>query len=274
MFWSSRTSEALFLAFPLALSFLNLPNLPQRMSPLLRRPAADVAIRYVRDSYISDGRRILVERFEPTGSGRYPTVIMIHGAAGLYKHEGDALPPTENFGEQQLAKDGYIALLVHYFDSTGDLSVLDGDSMLQKAPIWLATLTGAVDYAEKQPRVDRHRIALLGESLGGFLAVALAARDRRIAAVSEFSGGAPELPVASLRQLPPMLIQHGELDTVVPVQEAYRLERILREANVPCQTLIYPGEGHYLDSATRERILERTLEFFHTYLVGVGDRGL
>jgi dienelactone hydrolase len=229
------------LLTPLTLMLASPAHLPPEGTQVRDDQTAGIPVRYVTDGYMSADKRITVERFEPMRTGKHPVVIMIHGAAGLFKHEGKELP-------------------------AGDLSILDGAVLSQKAPLWLDTLSAAVDYAWKLPGVDKHHIGLLGESLGGYLAVALAARDWRIVALSEFSGGMPDPLVSGLTHFPPTLIQHGENDTLVPVQEAYRLEQMLRKLKVPCQIQIYSGQGHYFDSATRRRILDRTRDFFRIYL--------
>jgi len=53
---------------------------------------------------------------------------------------------------------------------------------------WEAVVTPAVDYALAQPGVDPSRLALLGLSLGGFLAPRAAAFEHRLAACVAFDG--------------------------------------------------------------------------------------
>jgi len=48
-----------------------------------------------------------------------------------------------------------------------------------------------VDWIVTLPNVDHKRIGLLGESLGGYLAITLGLTDRRIRLVSAFSSGDP-----------------------------------------------------------------------------------
>ncbi len=69
-----------------------------------------------------------------------------------------------------------------------------------------------------------------------------------------------------MRRLPPTLILHGDADTVVPVDEAYSLQKALEERKVPYELEIFPGEGHDFSAETRARADARTLAFFQKYL--------
>src|SRR5438093_367995 len=43
---------------------------------------------------------------------------------------------------------------------------------------------------------------------------------------------------------PPVLMLHGAADSVVPVSEARRLERLLRDRGLAHEMRIYAGQGH------------------------------
>jgi carboxymethylenebutenolidase len=93
--------------------------------------------------------------------------------------------------------------------------------------------------------VDSRRVGLVGVSMGGYLAVAAAARpELRIACVAESFGGLPPGHENGLRQMPPTLVVHGEFDTTVPVREAHALSGRLRALGRTCEVRVYPGVGH------------------------------
>ncbi len=51
---------------------------------------------------------------------------------------------------------------------------------------------------------------------------------------------------------PPMLIIHGDADTLVPIQQARAMEKKLREANVPVKLVVKPGAGHGWDGIGKD----------------------
>jgi carboxymethylenebutenolidase len=82
----------------------------------------------------------------------------------------------------------------------------------------------------------------------------------------EYVGGWPEWESLNPARLPPVLILHGDADSVVPVEKAYMLERIFQEAKVPYEMHIYPGAGHGFRGADHEDARKRTREFFDTHV--------
>jgi dipeptidyl aminopeptidase/acylaminoacyl peptidase len=191
---------------------------------------------------------------------------MIHGSGGLFMQTGELSSWKENFGELELANHGYVTLLVHYFDSTGNVNGGDREFMQKNAETWIRTLADALEYARRLPQVDSDKIALLGESLGGFLAVALAANNKQIAAVSEYGGGIPDFALVRLRSLPPTLIQHGAADILVPLKEASKLGEALEAKGVPHAMVVYQEVGHYFSPEVRRKCLTETVIFFDKYL--------
>ncbi|XOK62030.1 alpha/beta hydrolase family protein [Paenibacillus elgii] len=100
-----------------------------------------------------------------------PTLI-IHGG---YDSTGEEL----YFGGAAAAlQRGYNCLT---FEGPGQGATI----RLQRIPFrhdWEKVLTPVVDYLHTRPEVDKHRIALMGISLGGFLAPRAAAYEHRLAA--------------------------------------------------------------------------------------------
>jgi carboxymethylenebutenolidase len=237
-----------------------------RTLPVSPHACSPEDIEYKPGSFTSGGKAIRVDQFQPKLPGRYPVIIMVHGSGGLLTHTGTAMPSKENFGEMQIACAGYVSLLVHYFDRTGILSTGDLKLMEQQSPDWLATLSKAVDYVSSLPKVDSRHIGLLGESLGGYLALSLAMTDARIKAVSEYGGGMRLREGDNPRNLPPVLIQHGGNDSIVPVSEARRLAQLLADSGVPFNIHIYEGLEHYLNTKARAEALAHSIQFFNQYL--------
>ena len=86
-------------------------------------------------------------------------------------------------------------------------------------------------------------------------------------AVIELSGGLPMGWEARVSQgMAPVLILHGAADMVVPVSEAHKLQGVLRERRVACETEVFPGEGHWFSAGAQARVLMRCAQFLGQYL--------
>jgi carboxymethylenebutenolidase len=130
----------------------------------------------------------------------------------------------------------------------------------------MKTINDATTWIASQPEVDPNHIGLMGVSLGSYLGLTVASQDSRIKAVVEFFGGIPDLAAQWSKSMPPVLILHGSEDPIVPVSEAYKLEKFLRQKNTPYQMHIYPGEGHGFNEPANQDSRQRALEFFQKYL--------
>jgi dienelactone hydrolase len=212
-------------------------------------------------SFTSGGRKIAFEQFQPSKKGQYPAVVLLHGVDGL--HAGNqAIFQT---AARVVANKGFVVLLIHYHDRTGTrleeaLALRDQfceflqnpgkDSRAQKAlrelfTAWASTVRDAVAHLRAQPQVNGDRVGLVGISLGGFLAAAVATEaDQRIAAVVTLFGGIPRDKGIRLEQFPPALVIAGDKDEVVSVKESQHLLALLRARKLPCAEKIYKGVGH------------------------------
>src|SRR5947207_387283 len=159
---------------------------------------------FVEDRFVSGGKTIRVERFEPAAEGKHPTVVFLYGVDGI--HAGNA---GAYRGVARLQADrGFVVLIVHYLDRTEtrpeEIPALQkglrtfllqekGQEKQEQLPryfaAWKEAVKDALGYARKQEKVDGERIGLLGISLGGFLTAAVAAEpEQRVAAVVTLFG--------------------------------------------------------------------------------------
>ena len=214
-------------------------------------------------SFVSGGKTIAIDRFLPeshdpqSNAQCFPAVISLHGSGGGH----DTLAETA----RALAAQGFCVYVPHYFDRTGTTEA-QMPAMFLNFPLWMKTLWDVVSLVANQPAVDGERIGLLGFSLGGYLALSLACIDPRIRAVAEYFGGLPREIRPFMRRLPPVLILHGGADTVVPVAEAYSLQKALEERKVSYEIHIYPGEGHHFTPEARANADPRMHAFLQKYL--------
>jgi dienelactone hydrolase len=230
-------------------------------------PAGAETIEESKRPFKVDDKTITMDCFTPGAAGRHPAVLLLHGSEGMR----DALIYKCLAGD--LARQGYVALIAHYFERTATERIEPKDIRENKelSAAWMETVRRAVLHAATLPEVDRRWIGLLGFSLGASLSLAVAAQtDVPVAAVVDLFGGLPEELEENAGKLPPVLIVHGAKDRTVPVAQARALERLLRQHKRPCEMKIYEQQDHLFKGdrlgadACDARTL--TLTFFDKYL--------
>ncbi len=208
--------------------------------------------------FLSQDHPISVDVCQPFNEPR-PAIIVLHGADG---------PTSRNNSYFRLANGiavhGYVVFLVHYFDRTGTIRA-DRETTRDCFADWRKTIVDAVTFVAKHPRVRAEQIGLLGLSLGATLALSVSGRLADIRAVAEFCGVMPN-PGAFMMRMPPTLIVHGNEDDIVRVEEAYKLERLLKKQGVPYEIEIYADEGHIFRAGAFLDSVRRTVVFFDRYL--------
>ncbi|CAN5817950.1 hypothetical protein BH09VER1_BH09VER1_34050 [soil metagenome] len=65
---------------------------------------------------------------------------------------------------------------------------------------------------------------------------------------------------------PPVLILHGEKDTVVPLSQSRVLEDLLKKANIPAELVVVPGGGHEGPAFSNAKAQEKILRFLEQNL--------
>ena len=208
-------------------------------------------------SFVSGGKTIAVDCYLPETTAPRPAIMALHGSGGGHDTLGVVGRP--------LAEQGYNIYVPHYFDRTGTVEA-EMAEMFLNFPLWAKTLWDAVSLVAKQPTTDPNKIGLLGFSLGAYLALSLSCVDPRIQAVVEYFGGLPKEVRPFMRRLAPTLILHGDADTVVPVAEAHKLQKLFEEKKVPYEIEIYPGEDHNFTEKTRALADAKMHAFFRKYL--------
>lgn len=228
----------------------------------------DSAVRTSTGSFISGDKEIAIDRFEPPAQGQYPALLVVHGADGMKQ---ELIKNFYRSVARQAAARGYVAFLVHYYDRV-EGSAGDRAGHVKHFLPWRETLGDAIGYIAKQPGVDAKRIGLVGFSLGAFLSLSLAVDDARIGAVVENFGGLPKFARERLQRMPPVLILHGERDKVVSVEEARKLESVLKEKELPYEIKLYPEQGHGFRGEDARDALARTFEFLDKHLRPTAER--
>jgi dienelactone hydrolase len=210
------------------------------------------------ESFESDGHRIIVDIFAPNNGGPHPAVIALHGSGGI--REGWAAEPAS-----LLASRGFSVFVLHYFDRTAT-QWADETAIRESFETWMKTISDAITWAGSHTSVDASRVALLGFSLGGYLALSVAAVDPRVKAVVEYFGGLPEELAEHAHRIAPTLILHGEKDYTVPVTEAHKLKKMFEATGTDYEMKLYPNAGHAFSGMDLLDAGQRTLNFLERKL--------
>ncbi|MET9535436.1 alpha/beta fold hydrolase [Streptomyces sp. NPDC006649] len=189
-------------------------------------------------------------------------------------------------GYDSTLEEGYLALAagalrrgyhVLVFDGPGQGSTVR-EQGLHFRPDWEAVVTPAVEFALTLPEVDTDRIALIGTSLGGYLAARAVAFEHRIAAcvlhdgvydvhatfeavtraAAEVPGGLDTVMAQSVSAR--WLVRNGlwtlgvsGVDELVEAFRAYTLEGVAER--VTCPTLVLEAENDQFFAGQPQRVL-------------------
>jgi carboxymethylenebutenolidase len=180
----------------------------------------------------------------PENQTSCPAVLIFHGS--------DGFKPNHEAIARKLAKEGLAALALNWFGGESERSHWD--------TIQAEDILQAVSFLKQQPAVDSDRLGLIGFSRGGGLALIMGSMIRQTKAIVNYFGltswrrGMEEFRHLSLsptnhlnfvNQIEcPILSFHGDMDTVVPVEDTLYLDAICRRFGVDHQHIIYPGVNH------------------------------
>lgn len=244
-----------------------------------------------------DGLEMIAYLTLPPGARtgeRRPVVVLPHG--------GPAARDDDDFDfiVQFLATRGYAVLRPQFRGSWGFGQAFLDAGRGEWGGKMQTDLLDALDAAAASGDVDPSRACVVGASFGGYAAMAAAAfhSDRYRCAVSlagishlglllteegriygrdsgaldELRGdlsqaGGPKLEAASpalhaASVSIPLLLIHGDQDTVVPMEQSNRMVQAMEAAHRPVDFVVLKGENHYLvHGSTRTEALARIGDF-------------
>jgi dipeptidyl aminopeptidase/acylaminoacyl peptidase len=120
--------------------------------------------------FTSDGLTLQGFLHVPESVGKHPGLVLCHGFGGSCRGAGH--PELARALEQA----GYVVLRFD-FRGCGQSEGRRGDVIVDEE---IADLRHAIDFLQTQPRVDASRIGVVGASLGGSVAIEVAASDARV----------------------------------------------------------------------------------------------
>ncbi len=120
----------------------------------------------------SDGAMMNAHIYLADGAGPHPTVILLHGFPGFEKNLDIA---------QAIRRSGWNVLFFHYRGAWGSEGVFSFTNGIEDVAVALAFLRAPANAAL---RVDTGRIALIGHSMGGFMALQGGAADAGVKCIA------------------------------------------------------------------------------------------
>lgn len=235
--------------------------------------------------------------FDP--SRKYPLFVVIHGGP-----TGIDVPqplPGSVYPIAQWVAEGALVLRPNYRGSAGYGEAFRALNVrhLGVGDMW--DVMSGVEHLERMGIVDTTRMGAMGWSQGGYISAFLTTNTTRFKAISVGAGisnwvtyyvatdihpftrqylkndpwrdpavYARTSPMTNiLKARTPTLIQHGEFDRRVPIQNAYELYQGLQDVGVPTRLVVYKGFGHGITKPkeTLAAILHNT-DWFARHLYG------
>jgi len=205
--------------------------------------------------------------YRPSGEGRRPAVVGLHGCSGMFSRATGAISPIYREWAAELNRHGYVFLLVDSFRprNQGEMcSTLGFELEVYRARPKDAY--GALWYLQSQPFVRGDRIALAGWSQGGG-ATLFSIGNRSLGRPATLPQGDFRAAVAfypgscNIERQPsdwtsqiPLLVLIGAEDVWTPLApcKTFLDGAIGRGASI--ETQIYPGAYHAFDAPNQYRL--------------------
>jgi dipeptidyl aminopeptidase/acylaminoacyl peptidase len=235
-------------------------------------------------AFLSDGLTIGALLTKPKGAGPFPVYVHNHGAMTRQQAAGPLWKNASEI-ESRLTAAGYAVLRVArrgYLGSEGTAatywvqgSKLNVSGVINGAYDEARDVQSAVEYLNGCPFVDGRRIAIGGHSVGGLISIIAAAKNSQLASVVSVNGGITWTENGVQRGYPavsavwraeaehltmPVLLLHGESDTVVTPELSRELAELLRQRGAPVSLKIFPGDHSVFPTDEVVRFLDDTVK--------------
>jgi dipeptidyl aminopeptidase/acylaminoacyl peptidase len=222
--------------------------------------------------------------FRPPIAKPAAAIIVLHGWAP----EGVPGAPRVEDWARRLSEQGYIALAL---SMRGWPPSGGSDDCGEQQPDDVAQ---AADWLVRLPGVNVDSIGVLGFSLGGQVALLAGARSSRIKAIVAYfpitdiqrwrdttsntgirdfyvpqvcGAGRSNSPVNSADEIrAPVLLIHGDRDTLVPTEQSLKMREALQKANRYVELLVIGGGAHGFTDEQSEQAWSAAMQFFNLHL--------
>jgi dipeptidyl aminopeptidase/acylaminoacyl peptidase len=243
-----------------------------------------------------DGKTVYGQLFQPTGSGKKPAILFVHGGPKrqmlLGWHYMDYYANTYALN-QYLVSKGFVVLAVNYRLGIGyGYDFQNPEHSGESGASEYKDIKAAGEWLASQAGIDANRIGIYGGSYGGYLTAMALGRDSKLFAAGVDISGMHKLEVREYKNeeppdyqlakklawqsspdayldtwTSPVLIISGDDDGNVPFSQSVDLVNRFEEKGFPFESLVFPDETHHwmkygnmlkMDEATAD-FLERKL---------------
>jgi dipeptidyl aminopeptidase/acylaminoacyl peptidase len=204
---------------------------------------------------------------------KWPLVQMVHGGP----HNGVTTDFHFRWNAQLWAAQGWVVAQVNFHGSSGFGQAFTDSITGDYGSKPLTDILKATDWFEKQPWIDKERMAAAGASYGGYMMAYMNGHTDRFkamvchAGVYSYGGQmASDIVVSRRRALggfpwedyarndkqsanryaqnfkTPTLVIHGEKDFRVPVTHGLEYYNTLKMRGVPARLIYFPDENHWV----------------------------
>jgi dipeptidyl aminopeptidase/acylaminoacyl peptidase len=251
-------------------------------------------------SYKSDGLKIYGQLNIPKSQKPYPIVILAHG---YYNPATFTTGTGTNREAEYFAKEGFLTIAPDFRGFGQSEDQLDESHLFRiDYTIDLLNLIASMKKTDWD-FLDKEKIAIWGHSMGGGLAerVAIVSEDIRAFSIfgpvesdawddfSRFSRNYPQIrqeviekfgdkeksvdfwqkvsPISYVKEITAVFqIHHGTNDQTIPISASEKFHQALLSAGKKSEFFRYEGADHIFSGAAWEEAMEKTTNFFNTYL--------
>ena len=140
-----------------------------------------------------------------------------------------------------------------------DLMQTDNDKITQESLVSLEKLQETIDQKLDDLKIEHNKLILVGFSQGTMMSLHVGLRRKSdIGGIVGFSGAMtlPENWEAEITSKPPVLLVHGDVDNVVPVQMMHEAFIALKEFGIDVENHVSPSVMHNIGPDGLQKAME------------------
>jgi carboxymethylenebutenolidase len=191
-------------------------------------------------------------RAMPASGGPFPVVLVVQEIFGVHEHIKDIC--------RRLAKLGYFAVAPELYARQGDVSKLTDfqeifSKVVSKVPDSqvMSDLDASAVWAKKSGKGDTARLGITGFCWGGRIVWLYSAHSKELKTGAAWYGRLegekdslhPRHPLDVVVEFnAPVLGLYGGMDQGIPQSSVDKMREAIKEANKPCEFVVYPDAPH------------------------------